>query len=266
MSISSRESGYNKTAEFHYVGDSRWELEDPFFKVVPGHTYNLAVEMPNRKTITAVTTAPYYTYLDVKGIHYQTGTTMPDPPFDDIFFNSTLNKDELTGPVWIFANKGSHASNESIENRYLNLVTDHPYADNFNINGQYCSDLIIDGGPINDDKHLRHTWPAFKNMRKTMPDLPLYERFIRISHIDDNPFHLLAGPLRYMESYGDHFDFYFVSEEYDRYLRSVYIKNHRLDYDYASIFSSENIYSNIEGGVGIFGCFVLTSTVFLTNL
>jgi hypothetical protein len=47
--------------------------------------------------------------------------------------------------------------------------------------------------------------------------------------------------------------FSFVSDEYDEYLRSVYIKNSKTKHDFTSIYSTESVYSNIEGGVGIFG-------------
>ena len=77
--------------------------------------------------------------------------------------------------------------------------------------------------------------------------------FLEILQRKAQPFHLLAGPLSYMESYQDHFDFFFVSEEYDKYLRSVYILNTQLDNNFTSVFSTDNAYTNIEGGVGIFG-------------
>ena len=271
--------GLIREIEFKYVGDSKYEagpevhISQNFpvtLQIGQKVTYTLSVEIPGRETIRAKTTVPanaspsYYSDYFENAVDFYFTCGMP------IDRESQDKADEpaiYTSPVWIFASKWKHAANESAKNRYPYLVTDHPFADDFNSTGLEFSDLVIEGDPDPDDisAPFKNTWPAFKGMRQRMPDLPLHDGFIRIDHLDNKPFHLLAGPLRYMESYQDHFDFFFVSEEYDKYLRSVYILNTQLDNNFTSVFSTDNAYSNIEGGVGIFGAVFRDSRMFLEN-
>lgn len=272
--------GLIRQIEFKYVGDSKYEAgpevqinkysRSPLL-IGQRVTYTLSVEIPGRETITARTTVPanqsprYYhdvVFEDIWDFYFTCGL-----PIDH---ESQDRPDEPaihTSPVWIFASKWKHVANESARNRYPYLVTDHPFADDFNNTGLEFSDLVIEGDPDPNEIRppLKYTWPAFKGMRHRMPDLPLHDGFVRIDHLDNKPFHLLAGPLSYMESYQDHFDFFFVSEEYDKYLRSVYILNTQLDNNFTSVFSTDNAYTNIEGGVGIFGAVFRDSRIFLEN-
>lgn len=47
--------------------------------------------------------------------------------------------------------------------------------------------------------------------------------------------------------------FLFVSPEYDRYMKETYKKAARPLTDYTDVFNNKNLYTNIEGGTGIFG-------------
>lgn len=244
-----------KTFEFYHTSGCIWEIqESPFTVIVPDMTYTLYVEIPGRETITAETTIPSNRNIPQVVMYSrdrETETILDR--YDDVYFQMNCEEGTKTAPVWIYAFKGKHTDNESAESRYPFLVTDHPNADPINITGEKFSSLVIEGGPGPDDFYLKSTWPVYKEMPQKMPNLPLYEGFVRIDHLDGSYFHLLAGPLKYRESYQDHFDFFFVSEEYDNYLRTIFIKNHRLDNNMTNVFSTENIYSNVKGGVGIFG-------------
>lgn len=46
------------------------------------------------------------------------------------------------------------------------------------------------------------------------------------------------------------------TEEYDRYLREVYMLTNRLDNNLTELYKSKDMVTNIEGGVGIFGAVV----------
>ena len=236
---------------FHYVDGNRWESES--FPVEGGRRYRLTVEIPGREPIQAETTCPiayrpaYFT--DLHEVHSMDYHSM----YYQIEQFPTDKSHIKTSPVWVFA-KGIHKTLESCDEYYPYIVTDHPYADDFNINGHKFSELSFEGDF--DGYNLAISWPAFHNMRRMMPELPLHDQFVRIEHLDTNRFHMLAGPIEYPkvgEPHQDHFVFSFVSDEYDEYLRSVYVKNRKLDHDFTRIYSTEGVYSNIEGGVGIFG-------------
>ena len=242
------------TANFHYVDGNRWESDEKYPIPIEGGThYRLTVEIPGREPIQAETTCPVAYQLayrtDLHEVHSMDDHSM----YYQIEQFPTDKSHIKTSPVWVFA-KGIHKTLESCDEYYPYIVTDHPYADDFNINGRKFSDLSFTG---DFDGHcMTVTWPAFFNMRRMMPELPLHDQFVRIEHLDTNRFHMLAGPIEYPkvgESYQDHFVFSYVSDEYDEYLRSVYVKNRKLDHDFTRIYSTEGVYSNIEGGVGIFG-------------
>ena len=46
---------------------------------------------------------------------------------------------------------------------------------------------------------------------------------------------------------------HFVSEEYDAYLRTMYVKLQNKNDFVLSSYDYDNVYSNIKGGIGIFG-------------
>ncbi len=238
--------------EFTHVDGSKWET-DSLTMILSGMTYSLTVQIPGRDVIKAQTTIPR-SYSPSSSLNTKDGT---------IEWSLSDYNGEPSVPVWLFASKGKHQEDEPASSRYPLLVTDNPYADDFNVNGQNFSDLAIEGK--SDVEFLHLTWPAFKNMRKMYPDLPLHDGFIRLSQMDGKIFHLLAGPLKYKESYQDHFDFYFVPEDLDRYLRDVYVNDNSLDHDLTKIYSIENALSNIEGGVGIFSGVFRDSRIFLNN-
>ena len=242
------------TLHFHYVDENRWESEDdPAKRIKGGKHYKLTVEIPGRSAIQAETTSPIAyrpaLHTDLHEVHSM--------DYHSVYYQIEqypTDKSHIeTSPVWVFA-KGKHKTIEQCDEYYPFIVTDHPYADDFNINGQKFSDLSFTG---DFDSHcMAISWPAFHNMRRMMPELPLHDEYVRIKHLDTNRFHILAGPIEYPkvgEPHQDHFVFSFVSDEYDEYLRSVYVKNRKMDHDITSIYSTESVYSNIEGGVGIFG-------------
>jgi hypothetical protein len=236
---------------FHYVDGNRWESES--FPVVGGRRYRLTVEIPGRDPIWAETTCPIAyrpaLHTDLHEVHSM--------DYHSVYYQieqfPTDKSHIKTSPVWVFA-KGKLKTIEQCDENYPFIVTDHPYADDFNINGRKFSDLSFTG---DFDGHcMSISWPAFHNMRRMMPELPLHDELVRIEHLDTNRFHILAGPIEYPkvgEPHQDHFVFSFVSDEYDKYLRSVYVKSRKTEHDITSIYSTESVYSNIEGGVGIFG-------------
>ena len=253
------------TLHFHYVDENRWESEDdPSKRISGGKHYKLTVEIPGQSAIQAETTSPIAyrpaLHTDLHEVHSM--------DYHSVYYQIEqypTDKSHIeTSPVWVFA-KGKLKTMEQCDEYYPFIVTDHPYADDFNINGLKFSDLSFTG---DFDGHcMAISWPAFHNMRRMMPELPLHDEFVRIEHLDTSRLHILAGPLEYPKNkpHQDHFVFTFVSDEYDEYLRSVYVKNRKMDHDITSIYSTESVYSNIEGGVGIFGSEATYRVWFLFN-
>lgn len=244
--------GWGRIIEFFHVENNVWQTADnPFYEIGTG-TYVLYIEIAGRETLEAVTTVPERR-TPTSYIITTDGSSEEDVASSDFYYKYDTD-DNFYCPVWIVAVKGSHHEEEDITLRYTDIVTDHPNADSFTINGRKFSSLTIDGDP-GRGSFLYRTWAAFKTMQHTMPDLPMYSGIVRIDQWDGRPFHMIAGPLRYKESYRDHFDYYFLSEELDLFLREAYIKDQSLDSNLTNVFSVENMYTNIRGGVGIFGSY-----------
>lgn len=241
--------------EFHHVEGNRWESIGANFVQAYG-IYNLFVVIPGRDTIRASTTIPQrYSIQFIRDLDSSDSLTVYCG-IDKI--QGGVEQNIMTSPVWIVARKEAHSKVESLHSNYPYIVTNHPRADDFNVTGSKFSDLPLEG--IFDGWCMQRTWPAYKYMKKTMPDLALHDDFVRIEYLDTTRFHLLAGPLvypPYMTPHPDHFDFYYVSEEYDRYLRSVYVHNQSLDSSMSYVYSTSNdLYTNIFGGFGIFGSMI----------
>lgn len=168
------------------------------------------------------------------------------------------------------------------------VATDHPYADNFNMAPGTVSDLDWCNLPVqkyaDGESNLLFSnlsqWP-----RVVCPDLPLHSSFLRIAHPADfvnkkykheynqgyiheydqeyqkRHFYIIAD---YSESYGILYDFgriprpfvletHFVSEEYDSYLKDVYMAKENVGDFILSAYEGKSVYSNVNGGYGIFG-------------
>lgn len=256
------------TIFFHHVEGNRWETsEDSFYKgkqVRDGAECHIFVELLGRDPIIAVTTVPKKRYnLDIE--LYPIDPYAQYKSFEEyknhtvVWFGLEHGNDQITTPpVWIIATKNKIINSETLKDHYSYIATDHPLADNFNINGKQLKDLPI--GETPDNALMEERWTSFNNTRRLMPDLPLHDDFVRIEHLDTTWYHLLAGPLETNRSgKQDKYAFLFVSNELDEYMRGIVKLNKDLDHDLTKLYSTENVYSNIVGGVGIFGSYICNS-------
>ena len=104
------------------------------------------------------------------------------------------------------------------------------------------------------------------------PDLPLHKGFVRIDQpegftngLTDEDFKTsylsTSGSFLILGDYSDYLtgvepfliEVHFLSDEYDAFLRDLHIRNLSRDNFILSTYDTNNIYSNINGGVGVFG-------------
>lgn len=176
-------------------------------------------------------------------------------------------------------------------------VTDHPGADNFNIVPGRLSDLDICKMSKRDSSMLSFSSGAFlypydlffQFCSFMCPDLALHDHFIRIDHPANFTNGLAKSELKNSYQFSQHsfliaadyadsyplynYSFYhytpsltdgfvnevrFLSDEYDAYLRDVVAKGLSSDNFVLSEYEHRNIYSNINGGFGIFGAQLVT--------
>ena len=48
--------------------------------------------------------------------------------------------------------------------------------------------------------------------------------------------------------------FHFVNPDMDKYFRSIYLQEYKTDNYLTSLYTAPDVFTNIRGGVGIFGC------------
>lgn len=170
-------------------------------------------------------------------------------------------------------------------------VTDHPGVDNFNITSGRLADLDWCNKPLCCRRANIACIPPWMSFNRSQwctfmcPDLPLHKGFVRIDHPAGFNNGLSEKELEtsylYSESSffvcGDYIDkdpedkicisinslnlkelsfmneVHFLSDEYDAYLRDLYARKSDENNFVLSVYNYENVYSNINGGVGIFG-------------
>lgn len=163
---------------------------------------------------------------------------------------------------------------------------DHPGADKFNISTKRLADLRYWSRP---DKPYEGAWINYSQWcLYQCPDIPVFNGFVRIDHpanfrngLDYNALKnsyqysgrsfFIAGD--YSDSHNSYStkdtspitwstlqsnrsflnEVHFLSDEYDSYLRALYIRALGKDDFVLSSYDYTNIPSNINGGVGIFG-------------
>lgn len=268
----------------HFVHSSgmRWDTEEGAIPILsPGSTYTLCVEIPGRQKITASTTIPAdFLLAGVWGMMclYQPDNSLGGDPDHS---RSPIRPHHL----WIFAHKGGpHAEGETDEDLYEYLVTDIPYADDFNITGLKFSDLDFSGTP---GRVYAQYWKRLRKRQSLKPELPLHQSFLRIDlpanyvnpkteeekeefGSNENQFTMVCGPQECpMEddllapSRVDHFDVYSVCDDYDQYLRDVYTRKGKIAHDLTGLYSTANIYSNVRNGQGIVGSYMIRTNSFI---
>lgn len=259
------------TCKFTRTSGTLWEGLGGFR---PGHSYTLIINIPGRKSISSSIVTPHpfgvVSGYGTMGILGGSGSSSEASAFPD---NDHAHK------LWIFAHRGIHKDDESDDDAFEYFMTDNPYADDFNVTGEKYSDLKIEGTP---GERYRLFWLWFKKRQAMMPDIPIHSKCLRIDlpanyrngksekeraeggfaqAYDD--FLLMCGPLEcpteesIYQTRTEHYDVYSVSEEYDRLLRELYLKDGLRHHDLTSVYSTDNVNSNIKNGLGIFGAYIL---------
>ena len=162
------------------------------------------------------------------------------------------------------------------------IATNHPGADRFNITLGRLADMRYWNRPDIGGRSNYSQWSVY-----LCPDIPLFDGFVRIDHpanfrnglsqedlknsyyysdrsffiggdySDDHNAFAEHNPIKFTYNIFPNRSFlnevHFVSDEYDAYLRALHIKIHDKDDFILSSYDYENLPSNINGGVGIFG-------------
>ncbi len=260
---------YNRIAgRFERLDSVTWTLD---YEALHEHSYRLEVKVPGYDLIWAEQTMPKKNRA-TGSLMFNAGDerkyyTRPIP-----FKGSNLMLKAKTPPVWVWAMNYNPETKKREIAEYI--CTDAPYVDKFNITDKFYEPhavkgidgntgeivtaynyISLEGYPLYR-RYLRIDLDQFPEPLKVYDDGRLEERYIFISgsftgdyyaHINPNN----PPPLKDDEGV---LMTALVSDDYDRYIReTIFLLLQSESTDMSTAFLRHNMFTNIHGGVGIFG-------------
>lgn len=243
------------TLDYSPVSDHHYRIEVQ----VPGYDMIWAEDtMPQRADISSYTT--HFKRLDERD--YNLDSLHPDTYA--YFFNGTyfIFGSDRSGPIWVYGLDIDEPHPDDplsgIGPIASEIYTDIPTADNFNVkNKKYIPEVLL---------HLRDNEIIGVNV-VNYPDLAgslTHDRFLRIDGGKAHEPFLITCNFKHwydkfypqIRHYGTRpMVFMSVSDVYDDYLKTALIMEEmQSSSDMSTIYLRDNLPSNIQGGVGIFGC------------
>ena len=242
-----------EAGRFVRASDSVWRLD---YSAIPTHHYRLEITVPDRDLVWAEQTMP--AEPPVESEKYQ---------FGDIFLFGARITDftaegfsyRFTKPctTWIYAKNldrdkfvGSWEPWEEVWVPAVELCTDYPYVDDFNLTGKILERTEeLGDNQMQDAIADRYNLSGY-SIHRDFLRIPEAEEQTQYSIIIDGKFNLFNG------GGNGHNYVYFaaLSDDYDRYLLDAYQQYYaEQTHDLSSIYRRDNLHGNIHGGAGIFG-------------
>lgn len=232
---------------FERISDGTWQLA---YAAIPTHRYRLDVAVPGQSPIWAEQTMPDMPPVEIVDITREESYDYPG--YEDAF--GILYSSSFSCAVWAFGLNYNSITEELVPAEQL--CTDYPYVDNFNLTGEtYFHETTT---PMMNNMVLR-VYSVLSGA------VSIHRRFLRFPKSNSSLQHYfdvegLAG-LRY---YDDMWRpplptecvlfFAALSDEYDQYLcEALQDRQAQESADITSIYTQRNLYTNIQGGLGIFG-------------
>ena len=279
------------TIAFEHVGDGVWESDS--VRIYPEADYFLSVLIPGKDTIRAKTTGlpdvQTATYAPPEVFEYDDKEAEEYFLRHPYYFHN--NQKDIDCPVWVFAQEytpegwkdlkylatdNPYADDFNISGKHLSDLT------------------ILGTQDQGDgtDARIREVFEASLKAMPNLQLHEGYIRMEKVD--TSRTIFVSAGPIWYLNlesnGYYEYFDiqagskivydeekkeyiripvykqrrwtwnqyfrfhFHFVNSDLDEYLRSIYIREHKTDNYLTTLYTAPDIFSNIQGGVGIFGC------------
>ncbi len=249
--------GKEKIGEFKGQGNGKWTIDhSPAF----GHTYRLVVRVPGQQVLEAKTTFPeMIAFKEANGWKKAPHEMIP------IGFSGLVADSAVDQILWCYF------ETEGPDAHFVDYIaTDHPCVDQFGITSHY-----FDPDHPRTSSWILYTPNLGWRLGGVFSSDPvfLYEKALRITHpsgflrpydteiVHFSPELETGGKTSIFLITGVSYEptnaslvICVVSDDYDQYLRDCYREMKRQeDYDFASRIYKANHYSNIRGGIGLFG-------------
>ena len=243
---------------FKYSGGMDWELD---YAAEPEHAYRLDIDVKGHEHISAEQTMPKS--ADVEwgvGWGASCGNYPENYKYGESFHGTCYNSKSLPAKTWIYAicydekTGETHVADE--------ICSDFLYIDNFNLTGETYVPPVVEFEmyeseymyPLKVCSYLTG-YPLYKRYLRTNADLVDADDFGHKTFIVSGSFYYYDNPnrARPLGSKGGVI-FSTVSDDYDRYLlEAIHYQQQQESDDMTTIYKRDNIFSNIKGGIGIFG-------------
>ena len=244
-----------EAGRFIQINDSLWRLD---YAAIPTHNYRLEITVPDRDLVWAEQTMPAEPPVEserkVSHVVYRVHDLILER---DVAYEGYSYRFTSPCTIWICAesyDKSSALSSEPWKEVWVpvkELCTDHPYVDDFNLTGKvwerYKDDSI--------DPYAQYIADlSGYNMHRDVLRIPKDEEQTQCYFsIDGNINNVGIMGSKSFISYS-YVYFSAPSDDYDLYLLDAYQQYYaELSHALSSIYLRDNMYSNIHGGIGIFG-------------
>ncbi|NLX40643.1 MAG: DUF4249 family protein [Bacteroidales bacterium] len=226
-------------ATFSFESDGMWRTN---FRPVGGKEYQLLIEIPGQKRVTATTRMP-------QKVHIIYGMGAGYGPVEEQEYLAYAYQVFITHNTLYLSMSGKDdEGNVIIAN---NIATDHTFADLFNITGDYYA----------PDTSQVHVWYT------TVVNRPFHKRFIRIPDTDkyltapydptDETITTKWFTVFAQDKNIDKLSIMQVSDELDAYYKDVitFQNKHEVTDNLLIVYDRTNVYSNLTNAIGIFGAY-----------
>ncbi|MBR5736342.1 MAG: DUF4249 family protein [Bacteroidales bacterium] len=270
----------SEAGRFARISESDWQLE---YAAIPGHNYRLEVTTPGHETVWAEQAMPGKLHqgfemglhidkntdsgpwlnFDIKRltsyVSWVDGITFGEVTAEGIFYYIVFSN-----PVWAYAETYDAELEKYVPVK--NLCTDYPYVDNFNLTGKLRSgagdaEFVNVNSPDLVLGSYREFYLTGYSMHRDFLRFPKREDWPRqLENFKSIPFFAIDGDFKEDRSSPTwimlnrvYFDA--LSDDYDRYLCEAYQQYYaEQSSDISTIYLRDNLFTNIHGGLGIFGC------------
>ena len=240
-------------------------------------TYRLKVLISGKEIITATTVFPPDVYIDSIDLSGKDGEGVISRALAKYYILRTNHNDthKYTEEafMWVLPEMRKYEAVPWADVPYMydyvavdtirlsHICTNHDGVDNFNI-------TQADWGSMANVSYMEKYYSSCPDLwmeyKRRCSGLPMHETFLRIHQSagyegltlgGENGFFILSSNANY-EKYPEYvpcFKICILSEEYDMYLRDVVDYSIIRKDNFVMRYSKEDIYTNIEGGFGVFG-------------
>ena len=246
-----------EAGRFVRITDTLWRLD---YSAIPTHSYRLEVNVPGKELVWAEQTMPAEPPVEVLDINSLTAKEVPwletldaEDLFPDIE-GVTIGSITLSGLFYRFTlpcTTWVYAENYNTETEQFfpveELCTDYPYVDDFNLTGK-----VWNNREGEEEEALGTSLLLAYTHRVYLSGNAMHRDFLRFSQTEkqtQNYFSVDGLTGQYGKVY-----FAALSDDYDLYLCDAYQQYYaEQSRDLSSIYLRDNLYTNIHGGIGIFG-------------